>query len=469
MTRRKRTGGTVALLALLLLCLGGAAREGGDLALTNVAVFDPRKASVSQGATLEISGGRIARVLSHPGPALSGEILEGHDRLLTPGLIDVHHHTAFLLGDSVTAGGGFVTHLSMRPDSIAAYRRIFARAYMPYGVTTVRDAGSAESDLPMLLAWMEPSPSAPDFHPVGGALVSREEGRTPYAGHAEVKSPEDAAARVRHYFDLGIRHLKLYWRLREPEFRAALEEGLRLDMNVTGHIDFHVLTIDRALDLGLRSFEHAYTIGVSALSDEEFERVWRERVPEVSGDRPEGRFYIGIMEVFNDLGPENPEMLRLIRRLAETNSTVVPTLHIFAQRFGLTPLASEPVATFDDTAWLTEEQRSRMAAGYRILAEYVRRMYEAGVHLAVGTDWKDPGRAVLSEMLLLHRAGIPMPEVLRIATLEGAQAIDLEDVGSVEPGKRANLVLFERNPLDDPENLLSGKVVIKDGVVWNAP
>ena len=93
-------------------------------------------------------------------------------------------------------------------------------------------------------------------------------------------------------------------------------------------------------------------------------------------------------------------------------------------------------------------------------------MHEAGIPLAVGTDWLDPGRAVLSEMILLNRAGIPMANVLAIATLGGARVLEREsDYGAIEPGRKAQLVIFDRNPLDDAEAVLAGKTVIKDGAV----
>lgn len=53
------------------------------------------------------------------------------------------------------------------------------------------------------------------------------------------------------------------------------------------------------------------------------------------------------------------------------------------------------------------------AAGYRVMASYVKRLHDAGVPLNIGTDMPDPGKAVLSEMLLLHDAGIPMTDVFR--------------------------------------------------------
>ncbi len=101
------------------------------------------------------------------------------------------------------------------------------------------------------------------------------------------------------------------------------------------------------------------------------------------------------------------------------------------------------------------------------MASYVKRAYDAGVRLNIGTDTAEPGKSVLSEMLLLHEAGIPMTGVFRIATLDSARGIGQEaEYGSIAPGKRANLVLFEGNPLTTPRDLLGGKTTIKDGVAY---
>jgi len=71
-------------------------------------------------------------------------------------------------------------------------------------------------------------------------------------------------------------------------------------------------------------------------------------------------------------------------------------------------------------------------------------------------------------MLLLQDAGIPMRGVFKIATLDSAEDIGYgAEYGSIEVGKRANVILFEGNPLENPRDLLAGKTVIKDGVVWS--
>ncbi len=186
-----------AILLLLALLLPGppaaAAAPAPDLAVIHAPVFDAPGASVLPGRTVLVRDGRISAV--EPDSAAAAEaarakrVLDAEGRLLTPGLIDGHHHIAMVLADSILATGGPVVRLSMEPDSIAAYRRRWARAYLPFGVTSVRSAGDSEEDLPLLEAWMQPVPWAPDFHPCGGALVSHEEGRTPYPGHVEVAGP----------------------------------------------------------------------------------------------------------------------------------------------------------------------------------------------------------------------------------------------------------------------------------------
>jgi hypothetical protein len=356
----------------------------------------------------------------------------------------------------------------MRPDSIAAYHTRWAKAYLPFGVTAVREAGGDERYLELARVWMSSSPSAPDFIPSGGALASYEEGRVPYTGHAIVRDSTDAAAKVRRYYDVGIRDVKLYWRLREPEYVSAFTEAKKLGMHVDTHVDFGVMSIRRALEIGVRHFEHAYTLGVEVLPPETISAIWARTRQELGPELP-AAFYFGILEHFNELGPNNPRMLALIDEFAKRGATVTPTLHIFAQHIGATPFTTKSLGVFDRSSAWTPAQHSRAARGYDILAGYVRRMSEVGIPLAVGSDWLEPGRVSLSEIVLLQRAGIPAADALAFATLGGAKVIEREtDYGAIEPGRKAQLVIFDRNPLDDIEAVLAGKTVIKDGVVVTA-
>lgn len=438
-----------------------------DLAIRHARVLDVRTGQVLVDHDILVRAGIISAVR----PARSGTLrarrsIDARGRLVTPGLVDVHLHLCNIL---CSASGPDSLPITSNPDSIARYRAMLGAAYLPYGVTTVRDAGTDERAMPLILALTRRSPSAPDFHPVGAHLISPQGARQPVPWQVEVRDSAAAAAKVRSYHDQGIRDIKLYWRLREPEFRGALLEAQRLRMNVVGHVDQGVMTIDRAIDLGLRHFEHIHPLGYSVLTDADFGRLMAQ-VPRTLGVVPP-RFpptalYMNVPEIFSYLGPDDPRILALLEKFRATGSTVTPTVHLFAQRYGLTYFESAPRDSTENTSVWTALQRERTRAGYRIMVSYVKRMHDLGVRLNTGSDAADPGKAVLSEMLLLHEAGIPMAAVFRIASLDSATGIGRgSDFGAVEAGMRAHLILFGGEPLSQPMDLLGTKLVIKDGVV----
>lgn len=100
------------------------------------------------------------------------------------------------------------------------------------------------------------------------------------------------------------------------------------------------------------------------------------------------------------------------------------------------------------------------------MMQYLKIAHEKGVTLRIGTDCKHGGKALLSEMMLLAEAGFPMEDILQIATWNGYEVMRLTDrYGSIEPGKKADLVIFNENPFDAYANILSEKVVVKDGTI----
>ncbi len=457
------------LAVVLFLVLGAPAcapPTNYDLAITDARIFDVHTGQTPGRSTILIRHGRIARIVAEERrPSFSAsDTLDAAGRLVTPGLIDVHFHAGTILADS----------LSMAPDSIRHYRENLAQAYLPFGITTVRSCGDNELWIPMLREWMRSAPGFPDFYACGAAIISP--GTHHFPGHVEVAGPDSARAKVRQYHDAGFRHLKIYWRLREPEFAAVMEEATRLGMKITGHVDYKVVDIQLAMDLGLRQFEHAYTLGVDAIDSTGFEYVNSQMFVDhygdyITGNSVPGSFFISRIEVFNTLGAANPAMNRLIDSLKTHGAGVTPTLHVFAQRFGLTWFTTPPSRPgYDDTDVLAGDALARCQRGYRIMAGYVNRMFAAGIPLTIGSDWADPGQACLSEMRLLYGCGIPMRDVLIAATWNGAREMGIEaEVGSIEVGKKANLVVFDQDPLLQPDNVLGGRIVIKDGVRVTAP
>jgi imidazolonepropionase-like amidohydrolase len=468
--------GPLALSVVIAVAIGCADQPqelaaAANLTITHASVLDVRTGTVLRDRSVIITDGVITAVTHDSALAVGASpVLDARGRLLTPGFIDVHLHLCNIYHPpACTSPRSGKLRLAMDAKSLAKHRRHLASLYLPYGVTTVRDAGSDERVMPLLLNWMKRSADMPDYYSVGAHLISPDRNHVPAPWQVKVADSAAAAAKVRQYRALGIRNIKLYWRLREPAFHGGLIEAHKLGMHVTGHVDYNIVTVDRALELGLRNFEHVLPWVLTVLNDNDLNEIYEDvaRRTRTSGSVYAASFYLAVPEQWKRVGPNESRVLALIDRLRAADASVTPTLHIFAQRYGLTWFTSPARDPNEDTSGWTASDRARAVDGYRVMASYVKRAYDAGVRLNIGTDTPEPGKSVLSEMLLLHDAGIPMADVFRIATLDSARGIGHEaDYGSIEPGKRANLVLFDGDPLTQPHDLLGRKTTIKDGVVY---
>lgn len=444
--------------------LNGCVYDQYDLIVKNATVFNSITGKPETNKDILVKGGKIIDVV-HTGKSNDAkDIIDAKEKLVTPGFINVHMHPTDILEDfdKIT--------LKIEPDSISIYRTRISQTYLPYGVTTIRSAGQPEQWLPMMLSWQINSlPQHVDIYNSGGALVTLDPNRRTYIGHAAVKDSSDAARKVQEYYDQGIRHIKLYWRLEYPEFQAAFRKAEQLNMNVFAHVgDNSITSVDSVISLGVKNIEHAYTLITCDLSVKDNQIIRENFVKKYNNASFQPAFMEWVMEQLLFVGRDKPGFDNLISKLKNNNVSVTPTLHIFAQRYGLTwfykdltEMASLP---FKGNEFQTEE----CIRGYEVLASYVKRLYDSGVQLNLGTDSPEGGKAALSEMILLNELGIPMHEVLKIATINSAKAIDREDFyGSIEKGKRANLIIFEKSPLEDRKNLIEKKTIIKDGVVFN--
>ncbi|MFI5194445.1 MAG: amidohydrolase family protein [Chitinophagales bacterium] len=115
---------------------------------------------------------------------------------------------------------------------------------------------------------------------------------------------------------------------------------------------------------------------------------------------------------------------------------------------------------------LTPLQLARCKENFNIFMGYAKKMYDKGIQLRIGTDCPYGGKALLSELLLLHEHGFSTTSILQIASLNGAKALGLDNqYGVIEKGKKANLLIWEKSPFVSYRNFLSSKTIIKEGVV----
>lgn len=433
------------------------------MAIKNVVVFDSETGKILKNKTILVNSDTVVAIIPASEKTMTRNTIEGAGRLVVPGFIDTHIHLTDLFGDYDNAPE------YIPQDSMTAYRNLLANTYLQYGVTTVAVMGQPEKWMEVSLDWQKnPDPDYPNLFISGGALISDEE-RKPYINHVEVFSPKDARDKVQKYYEMGLRQIKLYWRLRKPEMEAVVEHANSLNMNMFAHIDNNVVSIDEALGLGIKNFEHASTISNSVFrfSDhgDSLINIMQKHYPGIQAYMP---FALEKFQFVED----HPELRRkrdeLIIKMAKQEATISTTIHLFGSFCGRTYFNSFIESYYsNESPELSERQLYRLNKAFDTYIFYLKEAHKKGLKLRIGTDCKDGGKAILSEMLLLHEFGFPMEDILQIATINGASAMNRDrELGSLKPGKKADLVIFDNNPFDDYKNLLSEKTIIKGGKVY---
>ncbi len=434
-----------------------------DLAITDVQVFDAYTGQVNPDKTILISGDEIAAIVDKNDDFEAKETIAGKGRLVSPGFVDTHIHFGDLYGDYDEAPEYLVS------DSVEVYQQKLSDTFLKYGTTTVAVMGQPEKWLEETIHWQKnPRADMPNVLVTGGAIISDEE-RTPYGGHVEVMNPEDARKLIRKYHEMGIAHIKLYWRLRLPEMEAVVDEAQALGLNIFGHIDFNLVGIPTVMDLGVKHFEHAMTVsndafGMSPYYDQ-LNSLMEEHYPGIEAYFP---YLLEQMQFVEDTPELRDKRDRLIQGMIEQDATLSTTIHLFGTVVKRTFFDSYVTNYYaDQNPDLNEAQLERLNKAFNTFMAYIKAGHDQGLKLRIGTDCKEGGQAALSEMLLLSEAGFTMADILKIATLNGAEALNIDaNFGSITAGKKADLILFENNPFENPEALLDKKTVIKSGRVY---
>ncbi|MBK5269517.1 MAG: amidohydrolase family protein [Bacteroidia bacterium] len=443
------------LLPLLIALTSCGQTKSYDLAIKNATVFDSKIGTLSKNQTILIKEGIIVGVTDSKKDFSATKTIDTKGKLVTPGFIDTHIHPTDVFGDYNAAPE------YLPKDSLMFYRKKLSDTYLPYGVTTAMIMGQPEKWLQPILSWATtPLPNYLDIYTVGGALISKES-RKPYINHITVESPLAAKQKVLEYYNLGIRHIKLYWRLRKPEFEAAFKTADSLGMKVYGHIDQNVMFMDTTLDIGLRNYEHILTLDNSVLhfqnDGKDFSlQMQKYYAPTISN------FPLVRLEMFRFIhDKKQPAMDFLIDKLSKSKTTFSTTIHLMAEQFGLTYFTNKT-----DTS-LSKEQISRCMVNFKIFMDYAKQLFDKGIKLRIGTDCANGGKAIISEQLLLAENGFSIPAILQISTINGATALGLDNkYGSIEKGKQADILIWNKSPFNDYKNFLASKTIVKDGVVF---
>ncbi|MEM1220688.1 MAG: amidohydrolase family protein [Bacteroidota bacterium] len=461
--------GSFLLCTFCVISLFQPPEETYDLAIKGVTIFDPILKTRTPDQTVLIRGDQIAAIIPAKNKVKAKQTVAGKGRLLCPGFIDTHIH----FNQIYDKGRNYFPDSAEWVQKSAKYQLRLKDQYLQYGTTTIADMGMIEPWIDQSLRWQREAGSLiPDLYLTGGALISEHYwDRRPPEHHIVVKDSLAARAKVQSYYDKGIRHIKLYWKLEEPEMRAAVAQAEALGMEVFAHIDNGIMQIDDVMAMGVRHFEHFFTLIPSSLPMRE-EMQPLDTFYGLGPINNIDQFAANMVAFFGYIKahPEHDASLKaLIDRMVEQEGSISTALHVLAAGVEQSTFFSSfdwyPPREVPDLGY-TPEQMQDLKEALGAMMYYMQYAHQQGLTLRIGTDCRNGGRALLAELKLLVEGGFDLADVLQIATWNGAKALGIEEeVGSITVGKKANLLLFHKDPFEDHAHLAGKKTVIKAGAV----
>lgn len=395
----------------------------GPAALTGARLFDGTGTPFGEPVTVLLRDGRVDRVQEAQAPVPAGvPQLDLTGRYVIPGLVDVHAHLSILEhSDRMPRPDSGAEPLF--PNLAAHVVAQTLRRCLRMGVTTVRDVGAyGDTVLEARQAMRYGMFTGPRLYACGRIVSATAPGGRFFDGmYREADGPDDLRRAVREQFRRGADFIKLMTtgarsveiedpdpaQLTPPEVAAVVDEAHRLGYRVAAHCE------------GLAGTELAVLAGVDSVEHGMYLHRRRD----------------------------------LLDTMAERGQVLVPTLdflHVVAEDGTWTPE-------------LIEQGRFNVEEAHRTL-DAARR---AGVTIALGHDSFAVEQAG-AELVRLVEHGMPAPDALRAATFGGAVTLGAEEVlGTVRPGRWADLVVLDTDPTQNPASLLDPdriRLVLRNGV-----
>jgi imidazolonepropionase-like amidohydrolase len=385
-----------------------------------VRVFDGTSEGVIEDGAVVVEDGRIASVGPAHGLPSNTEAVDLGDVTLMPGLVDAHVH---LVWDASAEPHEVVQRESRALTVLRCANN--AAHHLRAGVTTVRDVGSTDGLAVEIGRAVELGILCGPRVVAAGRAIAMTGGHGWFLGR-EADGPDALRRAVREEIKAGASCIKLmasggvYGHAEEPgspqltveEMRSGVEEAHKAGRKAAAHA-YSVEAINNALEAGVDSVEHGSFL-----------------------DR------------------------ETIERMREQGTYLVPTMSVYAAMAEKGPGLGSPEYITRKTAEVLE------ASG-----EAFRLALEVGVPVAAGTDCGAPGHphgTLPEELRLMVEAGATPLQALRFGTSAAAELLGLGDeVGALEPGKRADLLAVAGDPTLDIQSLREVRLVLRDGVVVN--
>jgi imidazolonepropionase-like amidohydrolase len=355
------------------------------------------------------------------GSQITERVLNLTGKYIIPGLFDMHAHVAGVRKNSY--------------DQATSENML--GMLLNYGVTTVRNPGGPTNETLLLREEVHNGNlRGPEIF-TAGRLVNTAEFPIPFV-EKQVTTEEEVREEVRNQAAAGVDYIKLYVGLKPDLVKAAVDEAHRQGIKVIGHL--YLTSWTDAANLGIDFLTHGVPVSPFLLSEGE------QRIFNRTGGGPfDHSLWLDLVDL------NSIEIRNMIEGLVQNQIPVVPTLNVYEAIFVKQSFADPQ----NEQRWSKVLQLTNM-------------MHDRGVKILSGTDIPNfelvPGESLHHELELLVEAGINASDVIKIATKNGAEALNvINQTGTIEPGKLADILILSANPIEDIENTKMIDAVISNG------
>jgi imidazolonepropionase-like amidohydrolase len=338
-------------------------------------------------------------------------------KYVIPGLFDMHAHVAGVRKDSY--------------DQAMSEKML--GILLDYGITTIRNpAGPTNESVSLREDILDGKIRGPEMF-TAGRLLNTPELPVPFV-EKQVTTKEEVMQE-----EIGVDYIKLYVGLTPDLLKAAIDEAYNRGIKVIGHL--YLISWTKAANLGIDFLTHGVPVSPFLLSED------KQQIFNLTGGGPfDHSLWLDLVDL------NGTEIKNMIDSLVQNQIPVDPTLSIYEAI-----LKQGFYDPQNEQRWIKVLQLTKM-------------MFESGVKILSGTDIPNfglvPGESLHYELELLTEVGIKPMDVIKIATNNGAEALGIiNQTGTIEPGKQADILILSANPIEDIENTKRIEAVIANGMI----
>jgi Tol biopolymer transport system component/imidazolonepropionase-like amidohydrolase len=388
----------------------------GVVAFTNARIVTMRGDEIIENGTIVIEGNRITAVGANVNVPSGAHVVNAAGKTIMPGLVDVHWHG------------------SMGADQLIPQQNWINYASLAFGVTTIHDPSNDTAEIFTSSEMAKAGQIvAPRIFSTGTILYGA---KSPYK--ADINSLDDALAHLRRMKAVGAISVKSYNQPRRDQRQQVIEAGRQTGLMIVPE--------------GGSLFQHNMNMVVDGHTGIEHS--------------------IPVAKIYDDV----------VQLWGKTRTGYTPTLVVgYGGSWGenywyqtTNVWADERLQTFVPRRILDQRSRRRTMVPEDELnhfdnARVANRLHEAGVSVQMGAHGQREGLAAHWETWMFQQGGMTAHESLRAATLDGARYLGMErEIGSLEPGKLADLIVLDRNPLENVQNTHSVRYTMVNGRLYDA-